>query len=409
MHLNAKGKLHASLFFLYILTVSFGFLNARYQSPYFSTFELFSRFASFICLLSVAFALFRISASNNGSFEKLWKILTLSFGCYIGINIIGAILGIENQYLDYVDMIIDDPKLSFWDRRIVFPFSITPNNFAIETGLFVILLLSHKNIYHRKTMFYIAMFSLISIIIIIACNSRSVLLAIFVTIVVALTPSKYKFRLQISLFISILVFPLFLVFSQISKLPLNISELFALFSRSGDPWQIITLNNRTRIWELAIYEIEQFRPLHFIGFGIYGQVGSGIAYDYARNIWSNMEQITLHNAFIQHFIDFGYSGLFIFILLIINIYLLDSKNPYSSSGLLSKCSTNIVTYLILNSLFNNALSFSNPLIFLSFALCNFEIVSRYSNFVSWKGRQGLGYSEGKLHYDHPPIKENRKQ
>ena len=85
----------------------------------------------------------------------------------------------------------------------------------------------------------------------------------------------------------------------------------ALSRRPGD---IESATSRVSFWTGAVAHMSQPQPLHFIGWGQYGQAGSGVSDAYADMFTSyeaDAELMSLHNSTLQLVFDVGYLGLFI--------------------------------------------------------------------------------------------------
>lgn len=107
-----------------------------------------------------------------------------------------------------------------------------------------------------------------------------------------------------------------LVLYILQNLPL---EWIGLISRSGT--DALTLSNRTVIWSAALDDFSTFKVQNIIGWGYRGQIPSGIMEQYAF-LFSNFQEVTaipLHNAYLQHSVEYGYIGLGIFLVLLINL------------------------------------------------------------------------------------------
>jgi O-antigen ligase len=93
-------------------------------------------------------------------------------------------------------------------------------------------------------------------------------------------------------------------------------DAFSFLSRSSGDLQ--TGNSRFLIWGISFAEFAQFKPIHLIGYGEYGHLGSG-ASKLWENIFSNWEDSgnkTPHNTMLVIMFDTGYIGLFFYISLL---------------------------------------------------------------------------------------------
>lgn len=84
-------------------------------------------------------------------------------------------------------------------------------------------------------------------------------------------------------------------------------------SRSSD--DISTLGNRIYVWRAVGTEFSNFRFAHLFGFGLFGQVTSGVSSRFGKVVGAGYEtqQLSAHNALLQYVLDSGYIGAAVFL------------------------------------------------------------------------------------------------
>ena len=74
---------------------------------------------------------------------------------------------------------------------------------------------------------------------------------------------------------------------------------------------LLSISNRDIIWGAVLDELRDFRPIHLVGFGAFGQLTSGVSSAYA-GLFSGYVHAGLagaHNAVLQEILEIGYLGL----------------------------------------------------------------------------------------------------
>jgi len=88
----------------------------------------------------------------------------------------------------------------------------------------------------------------------------------------------------------------------------NLIQKFVLF-KSFSRANLDVLSGRSTIWKPAIDHLTDFQTIHLFGYGLFGQVGSGI-YQYQNYAsFINAGLVDLHNFLLQSIFDIGYLGL----------------------------------------------------------------------------------------------------
>lgn len=108
------------------------------------------------------------------------------------------------------------------------------------------------------------------------------------------------------------IMPLVIIFS-LTLIPRTTVQQLA---RSGAGLQ--NLNNRTLIWETALAELSDPKPIHLVGFGYRGQAVSGVSEDYIAIFGSFVDPsaVTTHNFLLQYVFEIGYVGMLLLVLLL---------------------------------------------------------------------------------------------
>jgi|GEM_PF-4737646 len=196
--------------------------------------------------------------------------------------------------------------------RVTFPTAVGVNTFGYVAGLIItagaILWIKSQGL-ERLYGFLGVLLGMVAVFLV---DSRSALVFSFFSIIIAGFSRKAKGVIWLSVF-----FPLLLVIF-LQNLP---PSWLLLISRSG--MDAITLSNRTVIWEKVLSNFLDFEWLHLIGYGYRGQISSGLMEQYKylfSNYYQNYTAIPLHNSFLQYFVDTGYFGLIIFIILLHSLF-----------------------------------------------------------------------------------------
>jgi len=257
--------------------------------------------------------------AHTGQFDRLWTVIIIGLGSYVIINIIGAVAGIENEFVEIHDWTKDNVVFGLWETRISFPFSANHHAFATEAGLLgsmVIARMLQPRIQHRFA--YIVIF-LLSLGAILAANVRTPLIAIVAVLALSITWRRWGRRLLFPLLIIILIIPVFFTYVDIMPWLENSPIDTSLLSRSKDSGELLTFNNRTMIWKHLFDEFLHIKLIHLVGFGAFGHATTGLCYKYGW-MWQDPTLILCHNTYLQYLVDFGHIGLLLFLAIIINVF-----------------------------------------------------------------------------------------
>jgi len=373
--INRNSCVQAALLSLYLLVFSVALFRSVGASTGFTWFLMTGRFLTAISMAILVFFVFYAYA-HTGQFDRLWTVIIIGFSSYIIVNIIGAVVGVENTFVEIQDWTKDDTVLGVLKTRISFPFSANHHAFAIEAGLLcsmVIARMLQPRIQHRFV--YILIF-LLSIVAILAANTRTPLVAIAAVLALSTTWRTWGRKLICPLLIIVLIIPVF--FTYIDTTPwLEDSSIDTSFlSRSKDLRELSTFNNRTMIWRHLFNEFRNIKLIHLVGFGAFGHVATGLCYKYGW-MWQDSKLITCHNTYLQYLLDFGYIGLLLLLAMITNVFnVLKKTNKFNGRKPVPVLhpALSAMLYLTVCGLFEVNIYFNQILTFYVFLCINHQVI-----------------------------------
>lgn len=195
-------------------------------------------------------------------------------------------------------------------ERLPFPLSNGINNYGSFLGGALVLSFSFFLTTKDKLLkSYSLIISIINLICLLLIDTRTALIT-FILISLSTTFFKVSKHLNISRKLVWLVGLLPLVLVLTGFLLKNV-ELFSFISRNDDN-EVGSGNNRNIIWTFCLQEVLAYKPIHLIGFGEFGQVGSKISNLWAEDfaLYDNAIYTSAHNTTLQLFLDIGYIGVF---------------------------------------------------------------------------------------------------
>jgi len=375
LRLNRSGKRQTVLLFFYLILISIALFRTIGVSERFTFFMMSGRFLTIILIVVATYYIFYVYAAN-GQLDRAWLLITLGIGIYVVVNIAGAVIGIENPFFETLFLVKTDTVLSFWDTSVFFPFSANHGSFSIEAGLLGSLAIAQLLQPRSRNKFVYVLFLLLSTGAIVAANRRTPFVALTIVAAAGIAWKKVGSKLILPIFVILLILPIFLTYvdtlSWLEDFHVNLS----LLSRRGRLSELSTFNSRTMIWGHAFDELKRLKAIHFVGFGAFGHVTSGLCYKYAR-MWSEPELILLHNTYLQYLIDFGYIGLLIFLAMIINIFKILGK----TNKVVDKKSIRFfhpamasMLYLAVCGLLDVNIYFTQILTFYVFMFINYQVI-----------------------------------
>jgi len=274
------------------------------------------------------------SMQNKYELKSLLRALILGSSIYIVLNVILSIFGVQAN--DY------EPAFNFNATSLVlriigFDWLVlnSPLNASSIAAMCLLVILANSSYFGKfnlKNDKYLTnkLFALIGIILLFSEDSRMGLMALAATYFMAIFFNKRL--ILVSAKSLIILYPLLpLAFVFLAGL---IQDLNILSIASRNAWDnIATLSNRTYMWDEVANVASNINLNTLIGFGINGQIESGIA-DNISYIFDNRiddKNHSLHNSVIQMFIDRGIIGLLLFQALL--YFLVDRLSRASSIGL----------------------------------------------------------------------------
>lgn len=196
--------------------------------------------------------------------------------------------------------------------RVDFPFSPGFNAYGSLVGVFFTFsLIGYFIIKKWRKLFIVG--SVTSCITILMIDTRSAFFISLVILLLSLVMKNYKKPKLLWLIPLITVFGNLIIISTLTFLS-TIKQFSFLERNSGD---LETGNARTIIWLFSGLEFSNFKPMHLIGFGEFGQFGSGASlnWSYIFPTFENPELTSPHSLLFLILFDYGYLGLLIIVLL----------------------------------------------------------------------------------------------
>ena len=281
---------------------------------YFSDFEV----GILILLFYVVFAfllsteLVRLFGVENSIFVGY-----LSLYFYVSLSFLLYFFDFSNSWLD---LFVSDSHsgqakiLGYFGikvERVFFYFSGHPNSFSLPVSVSILLSLIYLfdknsfNIRAKKILFLSGIF--IGTICMLLIDSRGAMINLIIVLLFYIFVRNRRvayYALLLSPFYPFVIYFLFYF----------IRDYVDLISLLRNDDQEFTFNNRLYMW-LAFYDFfKEFHFSHLFGYGLNGQIASGIVVEY-QDYFSNYKNnsgLSLHNGFMQLIVDFGYIGFLFF-------------------------------------------------------------------------------------------------
>ena len=297
-------RTNAILGFSYFLLIIVAIFRTSLQNPY---------LLLFIYQL-ITFLIFGLSAKcvlkENG--QQYIKYVFYGLILYLGVNVILQLFGFTNPIENYLRE-YDAVMLSFLginSSRIYFPLSEGINAFGMVGGAgLVISAAAFIDVIKKRSKdildWVLTCLGIgISLFIILTTDSRGALLFAMFTAGITLLLPKLANQALVGLLMAIQPAVLFLQGDFLQRL-----KFLAPFIRSNSD----VLSGRAVIWQSAIKPLLEFKWIHLVGYGLFGQQISGIvsAYNALFSSYVNTDKIPLHNFSLQMIYDQGYIGLLV--------------------------------------------------------------------------------------------------
>lgn len=268
------------------------------ESQQFDINAVTGRLVTLGLILALAFII-TTQSSVSRTINNITSSFILGMIFYLGLNLAGAIFGLQNNYVESLFFISDD---SIFRQRVTFPFASHHREVGFISGLLGVMCLSLIQNKDMKLVNIYVFGLILSIIVLALAGVRSPFIAIFISIF--LTNITLKSKKQYILF-SIVMMSFILCY-------LLFDFNAAIFTRNGDIEEIWSLNGRVLIWQSIWNDILVNPGMYIFGYGAFGHVKSELVYSYAW-MWPIPERITSHNLYLQILIDMGFVGLYIFL------------------------------------------------------------------------------------------------
>ena len=264
---------------------------------------------------------------NKWDLISLRRAIYYCLGLYVVFNVILQLVGIESE----LEVLIWESfgkatVLSYVGidaTRVAFATASGPGPFGVVAGL--VALIGGAIFIDRKKSINIRTFGILMLVSgiysLLLSDTRSAILWVMVSPIVVFVCRRRLKPLLTYMPIGYLVFPGLLMIVAIFLSSTSIGENVG---RSEGSYNIATLSNRAQIWGIVLDEIKEFKPIHLVGYGIYGQVTSGagskIAVIAEKNFTTGLEHKTAHSFVLQSFLDVGYLGLLVIIIFMMRLF-----------------------------------------------------------------------------------------
>lgn len=284
-------------------------------------FSYVGLFGALFALFLVGYFLTATSKIDQGA-NVVMHCFALSFVIYVSINILGHFSGMQAGNLRNVsvgdsgaNMLLGAFGVSY--PRVFFPFAAGLNNFAVFSG--ICLLLALGGVFHSSGVVLRGLYvvaACVGLAGVILTDSRGVLLMVFLAMLISRVLFLTR-RSPIYIFLGLVVLgvgvPYFVV---IVSQNLNDSVLLSLIQREGSfANRLGVFSGRDVIWAAVIQVIfEGWSGLVF-GYGSFGQITSGASESYSW-IFSGLGGAkTAHNSALQVGVDSGMFGVAVWVAL----------------------------------------------------------------------------------------------
>jgi len=298
------NRTNAILGLSYFLLIIVAIFRTSLQNPYLLLFVY----------QLITFLIFGLSAkcALNDDRQQYFKYVFYGLILYLGVNVLLQLFGFTNPTENYLRD-YDAVMLSFLginSSRIYFPLSEGINAFGMVGGAgLVISAAAFMDVVKKRSQdildWVLTCFGIgISLLIILTMDSRGALLFAMFTVGITLILPKFANQTLVGLLMLIQPAVLFLQGNFLQKL-----KILAPFIRSNSD----ILSGRAAIWQSAIKPLLEFKRIHLVGYGLFGQQISGIvsAYNALFSSYVHTDKIPLHNFSLQTIYDQGYIGLLI--------------------------------------------------------------------------------------------------
>lgn len=325
--INIKGVGGGYFFSFFVI----GFLGYWISSGKLEKGVGYSYLISYITLIMYSWAI-----------SSMYDLRTLLIGTLFALSI-SLLLNVVLYFLGIFSFGVQETgDISLHSYRVIFAFTDGVNNIGVISGLgFMIgayfLFLGYR--LHIRIFGLVTLFC--ALVVVFLSEIRAVIFFSLVTLAFVFYCGKsYFLSSYFAVFFSVLMGPI-LAFISLYFM----SESDYLMRSTGKT----ILSDREFIWILSVIDISGWPILNLLfGYGAYGHYASGINYSFEEIIagFDDPRYISVHNAFLQTFVDYGAIGIVAYIFIISKViymlsYELKNKAPFHKSEF------NIVFILIL--------------------------------------------------------------
>jgi O-antigen ligase len=316
-YVTASGnRLHALFTMLFILCMLLGFVFAAIVG----TRALNVAAAEFV-MLGAMFT-FWILIINDAvrradGVERIATWMFLSLAVYVAMNVVSFLIGFESegQFARYTREF--EAIFSPFGVRINFPFTNSGQYFAIIGG--ILFIGAVRAVYGDGVIGRLKNMAMggLGAFVLMAQSARAPIAAVFVVLLYGLVSRKIGRLGNVLVLLALVVVAPSYVYLDVGRIVGEAASLTEV-SVSRVDGDVASLSNRIVIWGAVfrhMIESADVFPMLF-GYGSYGQGASGLSEEYRwifEVSYADIEYPTLHNGYVQAFVDFGIFGLAIYV------------------------------------------------------------------------------------------------
>jgi len=299
--------------------------SIRYNDPEITAEYILFRDVVFILFIAIFIkvALIKMMDGKKTAVDMVYSYILMPFALLAALNIVCWALGVKLKSGPIQGGLGDSVLLSYLGihlPRVSFPLTEGYNNYSSLIGaLFTLSLTNIIFLKYKRTMNFLM--CCVFVLTLFMVDSRAGALYPFMVIAFVFFIKNFKSISKLKLsFLFPVVGPVVLTL----LLPfLGQYDAFSFLSRSSD--DLKTGNSRFLIWSISFLEFSNFKPIHLIGFGEFGHLGSGASKIWASifNSWEDSSNKSPHNTMLVILFDYGYLGL-IFYLTMLRTFITDT-------------------------------------------------------------------------------------
>lgn len=386
LYINKNSKFHAVIFVIYIIFIIIGFIRAVLygaRESYVGTAEIML----VVCIVTF-FYMFIVDAIEKKYFDSVPYYIGVSLLILMLINIIGVSMGIDNPGIEsnYSRAFINPFGITAF--RLNYPFMTSGQMLSIEAGLLVIFGIYSENVRHNFWNFLLRILMVVAGLAVMMGHGGRASIVFLAAVILFVTIWKIARPFLATALVLIFLFPVIVAFTDIGGAVQTIMDATGinLSRHAGD---VATFSNRDQIYlsviNGVIYQSNILSQL--FGYGAYGQVTSGISYDYSmlfETSYSNPYKMPTHNTVLQNMVDYGFVGLVTYIILVFSLVSLIRKNKRIKNNIRvghknEKLLTALVLYLMAMSMTEVSVTYYSIGILSIFILINLFAIFEYAN------------------------------